>query len=142
MCISGYSLGDRLLMQGTLRRSWQMLEEIALVYKMRWSSLDFQLNIEIRCITCCGRCQRTNLWIGAQKNLATGDVEYESRWYASWLSSRVRGLMLPEDGLEIPMGGLVFQARVLVSLPLKCVKMAGKGFALGLGMHWQERRFC
>ena len=26
MCISGYSLGDRLLMQGTLERSWKALE--------------------------------------------------------------------------------------------------------------------
>ena len=28
MCLSGYSLGDRLLMDGTLLRSWKMLEDL------------------------------------------------------------------------------------------------------------------
>ena len=28
MCIPGYSLGDRLLMRGTLSRSWAVLEEL------------------------------------------------------------------------------------------------------------------
>ncbi|MEL6182826.1 MAG: nitrilase-related carbon-nitrogen hydrolase, partial [Myxococcota bacterium] len=29
MCIPGYSLGDRLLREGTLRRSWDVLEQVA-----------------------------------------------------------------------------------------------------------------
>ena len=45
--------------------------------------------------------------LSSKENLATGDVEYESRWYASWLSTRVETITT-SDGQKIPVGGLSF----------------------------------
>ena len=82
-------------MQGTLRRSWQMLE-IALS-EDEVVVVGLPLNIEIRCITKRRSLPTDEFGLVPKENLATGDVEYESRWYASWLSSRVESYVT-EDG--------------------------------------------
>ena len=94
MCISGYSLGDRLLMDGTLTRSLACLEEI--VERSSHSDLhdsvlvvaaDSLCGCALQC--CCGCLQWGDRWLGAQGNLATGDVQYENRWYSGWSRTRL-----------------------------------------------------
>ena len=131
MCISGYSLGDRLLMQGTLRRSWQMLEEIALSVQDEVVVVGLPIEhrntlYNVAAVVANGRI----CGLVPKENLATGDVEYESRWYASWLSSRVESYVT-EDGLEIPMGGLVFQAKGIGKFAIEVCEDGWKGIRPG-----------
>ncbi len=131
MCISGYSLGDRLLMQGTLRRSWAMLEEIAsqvtdqvVVVGLPLQHRDTLYNVAavIAHGKICG--------LVPKENLATGDVEYESRWYASWLSSQVELFRSP-SGDEIPIGGLIFEASGIGKFAVEVCEDGWKGIRPG-----------
>ena len=109
MCIPGYSLGDRLLREGTLRRSWAMLREVARLAEgvavcaglpvsfegVIYNAMALVMDGEIHGLVC-------------KENLATGDVEYESRWYQHWISGLVAEFESP-DGSVIPIGNLLFK---------------------------------
>lgn len=108
MCISGYSLGDRLLRAGTLRRSWEVLTKVA------------EAATDI--VVCAGLPIRSDGVIYnamavvsdgqihglvCKENLATGDVEYEGRWYQPWEAGRADSFEAP-DGTRVPIGNLIF----------------------------------
>ena len=83
MCISGYSLGDRLLMEGTLSRSWTMLEElkeysqgVVLILGLPIRHRDVLYNVAA--VVANGAIHG----IVPKENLATGDVQYENRWFS------------------------------------------------------------
>ena len=76
MCIPGYSLGDRLLMRGTLERSWRCLEELLPVTK--GMVVLFGLPVRHRdvlynviAVVADGRIEA----LIPKENLATGDVQ-------------------------------------------------------------------
>ena len=108
MCVSGYSLGDRLLRKGTLERSWTALQEVATATKgiavcaglpIRFDGVIYNAMAvleggEVHGLVC-------------KENLATGDVEYENRWFQPWQGGRVDELVSP-DGQRIPIGNLIF----------------------------------
>ncbi|TNE92458.1 MAG: NAD(+) synthase [Deltaproteobacteria bacterium] len=110
MCIPGYSLGDRLLMRGTLERSWAMLEELA----THTDGMVVVVGLPLRLrgvLHNCAAVLADGRIVGLvpKHNLATGDVEYENRWYAGWPLGRVDTFEAP-DGTVIPVGSLVFEA--------------------------------
>lgn len=108
MCISGYSLGDRLQRPGTLSRSWRCLEEIARASSgiavcvglpLRFDGVIYNVMALVSDGQICGMV--------AKENLATGDVEYESRWYQPWARGRSASYQAP-GGRAIPLGNLCF----------------------------------
>ncbi|MCO4743897.1 MAG: NAD(+) synthase [Proteobacteria bacterium] len=110
MCIPGYSLGDRLLMRGTLERSWSTLERIA--EKTEGMVVVVGLPIRLRGVLHnCAAVLADGRVAGLvpKHNLATGDVQYENRWYAGWPMGR-SDLYTAPDGQKIPIGSLVFDA--------------------------------
>ena len=106
MCIPGYSLGDRLMMRGTLERSLAALGEIlpdtagmVVVLGLPYRHRDVLYDAAAVCAD--GRI----VGIVPKENLATGDVEYENRWFSGWPRGHVEET---EDG--IPFGSLLFDA--------------------------------
>ena len=59
-----------------------------------------------------------------KENLATGDGQYENRWFAGWPHTRVEEYRLM-SGEDIPFGGLIFSMQGFGVLQ---VEMAGWGF--------------
>ena len=115
MCIPGYSLGDRLLMHGTLRRSWQCLEALRehtqgliVVVGLPLRYRDVLYNVVA--VLSNGKI----IGLVPKENLATGDVQYENRWYSGWPHTRIENYCSP-NGEKIPMGGaFVFHQRYRV----------------------------
>jgi NAD+ synthase (glutamine-hydrolysing) len=110
MCIPGYSLGDRLAMRGTLERSWQSLDAL----RADTDGIVVLVGLPVRhrdvlynavAIVADGR-----IWgIVPKENLATGDVQYENRWFSGWQRGRVETFRTP-DGDDLPFGSLLFAA--------------------------------
>ncbi len=110
MCISGYSLGDRLLMPGTLRRSWEVLEELlpctrGLVAVLGLPVRHRDVLYDVAAVVADGRIEA----LVPKENLAAGDIQYENRWFSGWQRGRVEPFRLP-DGRAIPFGSLLFEA--------------------------------
>lgn len=108
MCISGYSLGDRLQRPGTLERSWRCLEEIAAASTEIATCVGLPVLFDgviynVMAVVCDGKIHG----MVAKENLATGDVEYESRWYQPWSRGRTTTYRTA-DGRQIPFGNLAF----------------------------------
>ena len=113
MCVPGYSLGDRLMMRDTLSRSWGLVEEL----KTHTAGMVVMVGLPVRhrdvlynvvAVLADGEI----VGLVAKENLATGDVQYENRWFSGW----PRGLVetfVTEEGQSIPMGSLVFEAHGL-----------------------------
>ena len=85
MCVPGYSLGDRLMMRGTLERSLAALGEIlpdtagmVVVLGLPYRHRDVLYDAVAVCAD--GKV----VGIVPKENLATGDVEYENRWFSGW----------------------------------------------------------
>ena len=131
MVISGYSLGDRLLMNGTLERSWQMVEELRedsegciLVLGLPIRHRDVLYNAAI--VVASGK-----IWgIVPKENLATGDVEYENRWYSSWPRTRVEQFTSPK-GEKIPIGGLIFAGKGIGGFAIEICEDGWRGIRPG-----------
>ena len=131
MVISGYSLGDRLLMNGTLERSWQMVEELRsdsedciLVLGLPIRHRDVLYNAAI--VVASGK-----IWgIVPKENLATGDVEYENRWYSSWPRTRVEQFISPKEE-QIPIGGLIFAGKGIGSFAIEICEDGWRGIRPG-----------
>lgn len=110
MCIPGYSLGDRLVMRDTLDRSWSALEGL----RRHTAGMVVCVGLPIRhdgvlynAVAVLADGQIAGLV--AKEYLATGDVQYENRWYQGWTHGRVETFTAP-DGTEIPIGTQVFDA--------------------------------
>jgi NAD+ synthase (glutamine-hydrolysing) len=127
MCIPGYSLCDRLMMRGTLERSWEALQAIlphteglvatvGLPYRHRdvlYNVVAVVANGQV-----CG--------LVAKENLATGDVQYENRWFAGWPRGQ---LERTDDGL--PIGAMVFEAAGLGRFGVEVCEDGWKGLRPG-----------
>ena len=74
---------------------------------------------------------RTLVGMVPKENLATGDVQYENRWYSGWPRTRVEAY-IDEDGQETPIGGLVFQAKGLGRFAFEICEDGWKGIRPGL----------
>ncbi len=119
MCISGYSLGDRLLRAGTLRRSWDVLGDVARAagemvvcagLPIRSDGVVYNAMAVVSGGTIHG--------LVCKENLATGDVEYEGRWYQPWEAGRVDEYEA-HDGSRVPVGNLIFDLGGAASLAME-----------------------
>lgn len=108
MAITGYSLGDRVWMRGTLERAWDSL--MALLPHTRGLVLPLGLPIAHRGTLLDAVAVAVDgelVGLVPKENLATGDLQYENRWYAGWNRGRVETFLAP-DGTRCPLGSLVF----------------------------------
>ena len=131
MCIPGYSLGDRLLRDGTLRRSWEVMRKVAelatdLVVLVGLPVRHTGVVYNAMAVVSNGRVHG----MVAKENLATGDVEYESRWYQAWPGGHTATICGP-DGLEVPIGNLVFDLGGQLTLGIEVCEDAWLGFRPG-----------
>ena len=109
MCLSGYSIEDRLLMRGTVSRSWASLEAL----KEDTAGMVVLAGLPIRhrdvlYNAVAVLADRQLCGIVPKEHLANGDVHYENRWFSGW----PRGLVetyRTADG-DVPLGTLLFEA--------------------------------
>ncbi len=131
MSISGYSLGDRLARRGTLLRSYECLTQIAT--HCQNIIVCVGLPIEHRGVIYNSVAVIANqkiIGFGVKEHLATGDVEYENRWYQPWPHGRVDEWQAP-DGKKYPIGHLLFQAKGLGKFAFEICEDAWKGIRPG-----------
>jgi NAD+ synthase (glutamine-hydrolysing) len=131
MVIPGYSLGDRLLMPGTLHRSWRMLVSLAeetagMVVIIGLPVRHNDVLYNVAAVVADGRI----IGLVPKENLATGDVQYENRWFAGWSHTRVEDFKTP-DGDRIPFGGLIFEAKGLSKFAIEICEDGWKGIRPG-----------
>lgn len=132
LCISGYSLGDRLVRHGTLARSWGSVR--ALLPDTSGMIVVVGLPIRHRDTiynACAVIADGRVAGIVAKEYLATGDVQYENRWYGSWDAGR-HELWAPPDGSEpIPIGRQIFEAPGLGRFAVEICEDGWKGIRPG-----------
>lgn len=131
MCIPGYSLGDRLLMRGTLQRSWAMLEDLRDETQGMIALLGLPVTYgdvlyNVVAVVADGRI----VGLVPKENLATGDVQYENRWFSGWPRTRIDTFTSP-TGEEIPMGGMVFEAEGIGRFAVEVCEDGWKGIRPG-----------
>lgn len=131
MCIPGYSLGDRLLMTGTVERSWASLE--ALLPETAGMIVTFGLPVRhggvlYNAVAVVADGQIAGLV--CKENLATGDLEYESRWFSGWSRGELEMFSAP-DGREIPIGAMLFEAKGLGRFAVEICEDGWKGLRPG-----------
>lgn len=131
MCLSGYSLGDRVWMRGTLERSWAALVEVlphtrGIVVVVGLPVSHGGALYDAAVVLADGRA----VGIVPKENLATGDVEYENRWYSGWSRGRLDTFVAP-DGTRLPMGSLVFEADGLGRFAVEVCEDGWKGVRPG-----------
>ena len=111
LAISGYSLGDRLPRAGTLQRSYQSLLEIKQYTKDMIICLGLPITHQgVIYNAVAVVADQSIVGFGIKEYLATGDVEYENRWYQGWSGHRVE-LWTAPDGHIYPIGNLIFEAQ-------------------------------
>ncbi|MCB9745211.1 MAG: NAD(+) synthase [Alphaproteobacteria bacterium] len=131
MCITGYSLGDRLLRPGTLERSWQSVE--ALLPHSAGMVVCVGLPIAHRGVVhnaIAVLADGALVGVVAKEFLATGDVEYENRWFQPWPHGRVETYEPPRLP-AVPMGALVFEAEGLGRFAFEICEDGWKGIRPG-----------
>ena len=109
LCLSGYSLGDRLLRPGTLERSWASLE--ALLPETKGLVALIGLPVEhagSRYNAVAVVADGVLVGLSAKEHLAVGDVEYENRWYTGWTRGVVERHVHGRH--DVPIGQMVYQA--------------------------------
>jgi len=131
LCISGYSLGDRLLMPGTLDRSWRVLDQV----REHTAGLVAAVGLPVRhhgvlYNAVAVLADRRLAGLVVKENLATGDVQYENRWYSGWVRGRVQEYACP-DGSRVPIGSMLFEARGLGRFAIEICEDGWKGLRPG-----------
>lgn len=127
MCIPGYSLGDRLAMRGTAERSWVILEEI----RRHTDGIVVLVGLPVRHRDVLYNCVAV-LANGAlcgvvpKENLATGDVQYENRWFSGWHRGRTESLETP-TGERVPFGSMLFSALGIGTFGIEVCEDGWKG---------------
>ena len=109
LCISGYSLGDRLLRPGTLSQSWASLENLL----EATSGLVALIGLPIehqgeRYNAVAVVADGTLVGLSVKEHLAVGDVEYENRWYQGWPRGIVERFVRGKH--DVPIGQMVYDA--------------------------------
>lgn len=130
MCVPGYSLGDRLMMRGTTERSWRTLREllpdtdgIVVLVGLPVRHRDVLYNVVAVCAN--GRVHG----LVPKENLATGDVQYENRWFSGWPRGRVERFV--EGDTDVPIGSLLFEADGLGRFGVEVCEDGWKGIRPG-----------
>ncbi len=149
LAVTGYSLGDRVAMKGTLERAWASVLELAPHTVGLFTVLGLPVAhdgaiYDAVAVLIDGQV----VAIVPKENLATGDVEYETRWYAGWSRGRQATWRAP-DGTELPMGSFVFDlggaVRVAVEIcedgwkanrPGSAAALAGATVVLNASASW------
>ena len=131
MCLSGYSLSDRLLRRGTTEYSWASLMNRASATAgmavgvglpiwhdgILYNGMGLLANGKLAGLVC-------------KENLATGDVEYENRYFGPWPHGRLVDYRGP-DGTHAPMGTQVFDLPGLGRVAFEICEDAWKGIRPG-----------
>ncbi len=131
MCIPGYSLGDRLMMRGTLERSWDSLQRLLPSTKGLVALIGLPLrhrDVLYNVVAVCADGRLAGLV--PKENLATGDVQYENRWFSGWVRGRVEEHETPE-GEVVPFGSLLFEADGLGRFGVEICEDGWKGIRPG-----------
>lgn len=112
LCVSGYSLLDRLFRASTLEESFQSLSIIIEETRALPLILCVGLPISHRGLiyNAVAVVSQGRLWgLSCKEHLATGDVEYEERYYAAWPAG-VDEVWTAPSGERYPIGALIFQS--------------------------------
>ena len=131
MCLPGYSLGDRLLRVGTIERSWAML--LRLLDATEGLAVAFGLPIMYEGIVYNAMALVADtriIGLVAKENLATGDVQYENRYFQSWPHGRLVDFRGP-DGTVVPLGTQMFFLPGLGTVAFEICEDAWKGLRPG-----------
>lgn len=133
MCIPGYSLGDRLLMRGTVDRSWKVLEDLLPMTRGMVALLGLPVRhrdvlYNVVAIVANGRIEA----LLPKENLATGDVQYENRWFSGWPRGQVETFRMP-DGRDVPIGSMLFEADGIGRFGVEICEDGWKGNRPGSG---------
>jgi NAD+ synthase (glutamine-hydrolysing) len=130
MCIPGYSLGDRLMMRGTIDRSWAALRELLPASER----LILAVGLPIRhrdavydavAVLADGRL----VALVPKENLATGDVQYENRWFSGWPRAFVEEVRT--DLGTVPLGPVLLEAKGLGRVGIEICEDGWKGLRSG-----------
>jgi NAD+ synthase (glutamine-hydrolysing) len=131
MCLSGYSLGDRLLRRGTLDRSWDRLLRLADATAGLAVAVGLPVAFEGVVYNAMGLLADGRLaGLVCKENLATGDVEYENRYFGPWPRGRLVDYTGP-DGISAPMGTQLFELPGLGRVAFEICEDAWKGIRPG-----------
>ncbi len=131
LCIPGYSLGDRLVMRGTLQRSWKMLESLRDATGGMVVCVGLPVRHDGVLYNAVAVLADTKIvGLVCKEYLATGDVQYENRWYQGWNFGRVESFTTP-DGGEVPIGTLVFDAAGIGAFAVEVCEDGWKGLRPG-----------
>ena len=76
-----------------------------------------------------------------KENLATGDVQYENRWFAGWPHTRVDEYTMA-SGEKIPFGGLIFSTETIGRFAIEICEDGWMGIVQARSMLWQELLSC
>ena len=131
LCIPGYSLGDRLPRRGTFQRSFAELETIARATEGMVVCVGLPIShngVIYNAMAVCADGQIQGFV--AKENLATGDVEYESRWYTAWRHGDLERYQAP-DGKAYPLGTQIFEAPGLGRFGIEICEDGWKGIRPG-----------
>ncbi len=131
MCVCGYSLGDRLLRMGTVHRSWERMMRLAPATDGIAVAVGLPILFEGVLFNAMGLLAGGSL-IGlvAKENLATGDVEYENRYFQPWPHGRAVAYRGP-DGSTAPLGTQMFELPALGIVAFEICEDAWKGIRPG-----------
>lgn len=131
MCASGYSLGDRILRSGTMERSWGVLARLADATAGLAVAVGLPLLFEGVIYNAMGLLADGRLvGLVAKENLASGDVEYENRYFNPWPHGRRVEFRGP-DGLTAPLGTQMFDLPGLGTVAFEICEDAWKGIRPG-----------
>ena len=129
LAISGYSLLDRLFRSSTLEESFNSLKALVSDLSTLPLILAVGLPIEHRGLiyNAVAVIGLGKLWgLSCKEHLATGDVEYEERYYAAWPSGQSEHWRAP-DGELYPIGALIFESTQLGSFAFEICEDAFRG---------------
>jgi NAD+ synthase (glutamine-hydrolysing) len=131
MCIPGYSLSDRLLRSGTIDRSWDALGRIA--DASAGIAVAVGLPLLFEGVIYNGMALLADGKVAglvAKENLATGDVEYENRYFNPWPRGRLVEFRGP-DGTTTGLGTQMFELPGLGTVAFEICEDAWKGIRPG-----------
>ncbi|MEI6176377.1 MAG: NAD(+) synthase [Verrucomicrobiota bacterium] len=108
LCATGYGCEDAFFAPGTCERAWNVLDELlpethGLVVAVGLPVFHQRALFNVSAVIADGRL----LGLAAKKNLAGDGIHYEPRWFKPWPAG-VADRYLTKDGVEIPIGDLIF----------------------------------
>jgi len=133
MCLSGYSLGDRLPREGTLTRSYQAALRVAAAREAQGMVVCVGLPVAHKGVIYNAVAVLANgelVGLAAKEHLATGDVEYEDRWFQPWPRGACEEWEAP-DGRRYPLGAQLFEAEGVGTFAFEVCEDAWKGIRPG-----------